>query len=113
MKSIGSRVRDIRLEKRWTQSDLAKKIKKSMNYVCRFENDEFRNPTINTIKQLADALHVGIMDLLSLSDPKACPTRNEKIIALHGALFNLRNSGKKQLNHRIFLKKVSENFYEF
>lgn len=64
MKSIGSRVRDIRLEKGWTQNDLAKKSKKSMNYVNRFENDEFKNPTIDTIEQFAEALEVHPSQIL-------------------------------------------------
>jgi transcriptional regulator with XRE-family HTH domain len=60
-KSFGNRLREIRESKELTQRQFAKSLNIDAFYVSRLENNRI-NPTLSTIRKLADALGVGVRD---------------------------------------------------
>lgn len=62
--NIGLKIKELRKEKKLTQSQLAKLINKSTITIRKWENGE-RTPNIATIKQIASVLNVNINDLIS------------------------------------------------
>ena len=63
-KLVGNNTARIRKEKGLTQEALAEKSGLSQQYISGLENGQ-RNPTIVTIYELANALDVGHLDLLT------------------------------------------------
>ena len=61
--TIGSNIKQIRKEKKLTQSELAKKINKGLRTVQKYESDDINVPT-DVLKDIAKALDVGLVDLL-------------------------------------------------
>jgi len=61
-KKFGSRVRQLRLDKGWSQEELAARAKRHWTYVGGVERGE-RNPTLLVIAALAKALGVNISEL--------------------------------------------------
>ena len=62
--TIGSNIKQIRKEKRLTQSDLAKKINKGLRTVQKYESDDINIP-IDVLKDIAKTLDVELTDLIS------------------------------------------------
>ncbi|HEY2930547.1 MAG TPA: helix-turn-helix transcriptional regulator [Acidobacteriota bacterium] len=60
-KSFGERVREIREEKKFTQKQIAQRMKTDVYYISRVENDH-TSPTLATMLKLAEALEVGVRD---------------------------------------------------
>lgn len=65
LKSIGKKIRKVRLDKGLTQLDLVGKMQGDIDVtnISRIEAGR-TNPTIFTLYRLADALEVSILDLL-------------------------------------------------
>lgn len=65
LKSIGKKIRKVRLEKGLTQLDLVGRMHGDIDVtnISRIEAGR-TNPTIFTLYRLADALEVSILDLL-------------------------------------------------
>ena len=65
LKSIGKKIRKVRLEKGLTQLDLVARMHGDIDVtnISRIEAGR-TNPTIFTLYRLADALEVSILDLL-------------------------------------------------
>jgi transcriptional regulator with XRE-family HTH domain len=61
-KTFGTRVRELRLAEGWSQEDLAERAGLHRNYVGGIERGE-RNPALDNIWRLADALGVAPGDL--------------------------------------------------
>lgn len=64
--SIGSRVRDFRLEKGLTQKQLGDLCGMADSAIRRYESDR-GNPTEKTLKRIASALGVSLIDLMDIS----------------------------------------------
>lgn len=62
--TIGSNIKQIRKEKKLTQSDLAKKINKGLRTVQKYESDDINVPT-DVLKDIAKSLDVELIDLIS------------------------------------------------
>lgn len=62
--SLGERIKKLRKEKGLTQLQLAEKANMSRTYVADVERNRY-NPSIETLKSIADALNVDPADLLS------------------------------------------------
>lgn len=60
--AFGNRVRDLRILKNLSQEDLANSAEIPINQVGRIERGEI-NTTLATIKALADALKVNVVEL--------------------------------------------------
>ena len=61
--TIGSNIKQIRKEKKLTQSDLAKKINKGLRTVQKYESDDINIP-IDVLKDIAKTLDIELIDLI-------------------------------------------------
>lgn len=68
MKTIGEVVQKLRQDKGLTQEELAVKAKVSYTSLVKIERGQVENPTIKTLKKLADALEVSVDDILSMTE---------------------------------------------
>lgn len=62
--SLGTKIKELRESRRWTQEELAKKIGKSRVYITRLENDEYRSPGSDVIAGLSLAFNISERTLL-------------------------------------------------
>lgn len=58
------RIREIRMSKGMTQTDLAKKANITRATLWRLETGEDYDPSVNTLKRIADVLNVTLIDLI-------------------------------------------------
>ena len=65
--SVGKAVLRIRQQKGLTQKDVGRKARLATSYISRIENDRIQ-PTMVTLRRLADALGVGAAEIFELSD---------------------------------------------
>jgi transcriptional regulator with XRE-family HTH domain len=63
-KQLGRRVRELRVQRGWTQEELAARAGKHWTYIGGIERGE-RNPTVLVLADVARAFSVGISDLFS------------------------------------------------
>jgi transcriptional regulator with XRE-family HTH domain len=63
-KRLGRRVRELRVQRGWTQEELAARAGKHWTYIGGIERGE-RNPTVLVLADIARAFGVGISDLFS------------------------------------------------
>jgi len=61
LKKLGNKIVELRLEKKWSQRDLAFECGKEPQSIERVENGK-SNPTAYYLKELADALGVKVAD---------------------------------------------------
>jgi transcriptional regulator with XRE-family HTH domain len=64
MNNVGGRIRTLRSERQMTLPALADKAKLSKGLLSKLENDEDPNPSIKTIRAIADALGVTLSEIL-------------------------------------------------
>ena len=101
--TFGQRILNIRKKNKWSQDELAKKVGTSAPIIGRYERDEIK-PSIETAKNIADALDVTIDYLIGGSDvmvmDKKLVQRMEDIQKLgeidKGHLFALMDAFLKQ-----------------
>ena len=62
-KKLGKNIKRIREQKEMTQGDICRALNLDRGYISSIESGK-RNPTLSTIKKLADALQVSIDELL-------------------------------------------------
>ena len=65
--TFGERIQALRKKNKWSQDDLAKKVGTSAPIIGRYERSEIK-PSIDTAKNIADALGVTIDYLIGGSD---------------------------------------------
>lgn len=63
-KRLGRRVRELRVQRGWTQEELAARAGKHWTYIGGIERGE-RNPTVLVLADVARAFNVSISDLFS------------------------------------------------
>ena len=63
VKKFGQRIRELRINKKMSQGDLAKILKVHRSYVSGIERG-LRNPSLLTLKKLSAALNVETTDLI-------------------------------------------------
>lgn len=66
METIGSKIKSLRKEKEMTQEDLARKANIPYATLMKIENDTVENPTVNTMRKLAEALATTVDELITL-----------------------------------------------
>jgi transcriptional regulator with XRE-family HTH domain len=59
---LGTRIRDLRTERQWTQEDLSDKASLAREYLSKVESGH-RNPSLDVIARLAKVLEVPLRDL--------------------------------------------------
>jgi len=60
---LGQNLKKIRTKKGISQGDISRKLNMDRGYISNVENGK-KNPTLNTLEKIADALGVGIDDLI-------------------------------------------------
>ncbi|MBD1263118.1 helix-turn-helix transcriptional regulator [Maribacter polysiphoniae] len=63
-KKIGNRIVDLRIQKGWNQSDLARACGKDRQAIEKIENGKV-NPTIYSLYEISRALEVSLYKLLN------------------------------------------------
>jgi len=66
LETIGLRIREIRLEKQWTQEKLGEVIGVSYSYVGRIERGQ-KNISLKTLEKIAQALEVSEAEFFTYS----------------------------------------------
>ena len=62
-KKLGENLKKLRLKKKLSQGDLAKKLDVDRAYISNIENGRM-NPTLSTLEKIAGALRVSSSELL-------------------------------------------------
>lgn len=65
--NIGENIKNIRKEKGLTQAELGEKLSVSQQMIGQYENGK-NSPQMDTLKKIAMALEVNIVDLMGISD---------------------------------------------
>ncbi|WP_294206054.1 helix-turn-helix transcriptional regulator [uncultured Chryseobacterium sp.] len=65
-KASGARIIELREQKGWSQSDLARACNKDRQAIEKLENGKV-NPTLYTLLELANALGISLPELVKLS----------------------------------------------
>ncbi|MDQ1097059.1 MULTISPECIES: helix-turn-helix domain-containing protein [Chryseobacterium] len=65
-KALGARIIELREQKGWSQSDLARACNKDRQAIEKLENGKV-NPTLYTLLELANALEISLPVLVRLS----------------------------------------------
>jgi transcriptional regulator with XRE-family HTH domain len=76
---LGHRVRELRLGKGWTLTDLAQHSGVSKAYISDLENGVAGKPNIQYIFAIAKALGVTLDELLHDTERTAAPTKKQKM----------------------------------
>lgn len=63
IRAFGDRIRKLRISKNWSQYDLAAETGIDRSQLGKIERGEY-NPTISTLKVLADTFGVSVSDLM-------------------------------------------------
>lgn len=87
IKQIGSKIREYRKRKRYSQKDIAKLLNVSKAYISSFENGR-RNPSIKTLERILNVLDVDIFDFFNK---------------------DLKDEYKYSNYHEYFIKKIFKN----
>ncbi len=80
---LGSRVRQLRKERGWTQAQLAERIDKTTEMICHLENGS-ASTKLKTLDKLANVFDVKVPDLLK--EPSEIDI--SKLLPAHLKLFN-------------------------
>ena len=64
-KQLGMRIRYLRMQKKWSQEDLALEAGVNKNYLSDLERGE-RNPTVKILEKIAKAFGISLEELFSL-----------------------------------------------
>ncbi|WP_148909203.1 helix-turn-helix domain-containing protein [Sphingobacterium allocomposti] len=65
-KELGKRIVELREQKGWSQSDLARACNKDRQAIEKLENGKV-NPTLYTLLEIANALDISLSKLVDLS----------------------------------------------
>ena len=65
-KKIGQRIVELREQKGWSQSDLARACNKDRQAIEKLENGKV-NPTLDTLLEIANALDISLSKLVEIS----------------------------------------------
>lgn len=65
-KKIGQRIVELRSQKGWSQSDLARACNKDRQAIEKLENGKV-NPTLYSLLEIANALKVSLKELVNFS----------------------------------------------
>lgn len=68
--TLASKIKKARKEKILTQEELAIKAGVTYTTLSKIESGQVTNPTINTLKKIADALKVSVDDIISIIKKK-------------------------------------------
>lgn len=82
---IGRRVREERVQRGWTQEQLAERVEAHLSFIGQLERG-IKKPSLVTLKKIADAFGIKAGDLLDEGKPAGASRSGERRLAdlLHG-----------------------------
>ena len=100
--TIGESIREARLKKGWTQKQLGDKCNMADSAIRRYESDR-GNPTIETLKRIANALEVDPYSLMDFDTATAAleDRINNKSKDLLTAFDQLNDEGQQKAVERV------------
>nr|DAN26710.1 MAG TPA: Repressor protein CI [Caudoviricetes sp.] len=104
-------IKALRVEKDWTQGDLAKFAGVSIETIKRYENGK-TNPTNDNLSKIANALGVEIKNLYDGASPSVSLSQKNNMSLsakkVSPSLFNLKKTEADQISHdQILIRKLS------
>lgn len=118
---IGTKIRQIRDLKGFSQQVLAEEINVSQKQLSRYESDE-TSPTLETVEKICKALEIGVHDLLEFDGGKIFSNNNynqqggeyiavkyneaEQIAAIYEKVVSAKNETIESLKHEIEIMKA-------
>ena len=81
IKGLGEKLRTTRRERNLTQQQLGDLSDLSYKYIGEIERAE-KNPSIDVLNRIADALKIDLLELIDVSPPKAASKEDEARKAL-------------------------------
>jgi Predicted transcriptional regulators len=105
--TTGQNIKKIRKEKGLTQRELADILETTQQNLAQYENDK-RNPKIETIEKIADALNVSIRDIkedLTILEWEQTREANRSFKAIEGIIALLED-----IYGRVKIKEVEEGY---
>lgn len=91
--TLGSRIRTLRKQKKWTQRELAERIDVDFTYLSKIENDSLPyTPSTKTLRKLASELEADELELLRLADK--LPAEMKKLVSTERGLQFMRQASK-------------------
>lgn len=100
MNSLGTTIRKIREEKRFSQDYVAKKIGISQNSYCKIESGE-TNITIERLFRIAEILETSVHDILNKNEYQKVKIKNNQAVIGHVNNLTLSNIEKEIFENRI------------
>lgn len=101
MMVLGNRIKQLRKERSWLQSELGEKIDADSRQISRYENGKI-TPSLDTLIKIADVFEVSIDYLLKENAPKSpLPTQDLELLKHLNQLQNLTETDRTCLYHII------------
>lgn len=104
MINIGKKIKQLRLERKMTQEELAERSNLSINYISRIENRNDLNISISVLLKLSDAFEIPIAELVKDTNRVK---RNPDIEQLTFRLAQLPDQKASELS-RLFIKFLDQ-----
>ena len=92
---IGQRVREMRMERKLSLSELAERTKITKSYLSNIERNICTNPTIDVIQKLAGGFKVHPLVLLNWVENK------KELQSTNNSLINIRNKINSMSNEQL------------
>lgn len=106
-KKVGSRIKNLREEKKYSQEYMARKLDISQNVYSRIETGQAKLDTERLV-QIADILDVSILSLLELSDQQVIKIRQVQNQTINGDINNHIPNEKIQQELEALKAQVTE-----
>lgn len=101
MTVLGERIKQLRKEKNWMQSDLSERIGADSRQISRYENNKIV-PTLETVIKIAEVFDVTIDYLIKDHAPRTyLPTKDKDLLKHLDQLQELTESDRTCLLHII------------
>ena len=105
--SLGDRLKEYRKQKGFSQEKLAEIVSISKMSIRRYEANE-RQPTLETLDKIAEALGVDVWDLYNNCTLPMSP-KTEKIDTMNNLMVRLNNPGQEKAIEQVeLLTKIPE-----
>ncbi|GAB1793271.1 helix-turn-helix domain-containing protein [Priestia megaterium] len=99
---IGQRVREMRMEKKLSLSELAERTKITKSYLSNMERNISTNPTIDVIQKLASGFKVHPSVLLNwVENKKELRSTSDSLIDIKNKINSMSNEQLEKLNDYI------------
>lgn len=91
--TLGERLKEIRLAKGLSQSEIERRTGLKREYLSKIENCDLKNPTVLTLERLAKGLEVSINMFFPVEESTE---KDNKILELEGEIVRLNKHVEKQ-----------------